>query len=290
MTSSVRAPHVEPETTACPECEGDIEAEDGEHRCRECGLVLEEGVVDPGPEWRTFEDTAATAPMRAGVSNTPTRHDHGIGTGREAGKELTVAYDTGWLRYDSKKERNLAHGLGMVRRVCSAIDVDRSITERSCELFHTAHGNDVASGRSLEHVAAACVLIAVRESGFPLQLSHIREHIELNEKNCRFWPIYHMVVDETNGSPGIRQPIEFVGRLCDELNLTPAIRRRVSDHCRRAQEQHLAVGAKPIGITAAAIYLEAAHLSQRDVADVADISTHTLRRRIEDLSEVDDVE
>ena len=291
MTSSVREPYVEPKSTSCPECDGDIESADGEHRCRECGLVLEEGVTDPGPEWRSFDDDDATSEVkRVGASNTPTRHDRGIGTGREEGSELTIGLETAWLRWNSKKERNLSHGLGMVRRVCSALDVDYSITERACELFQTAHGNDVADGRTLEHVAAACVLIAVRESGFPLQLSDIREYIELNESDCRFWPVYHLVVDETNGSPGIREAIEFVGRLCNDLDLTPTARRRVSAHCRRAQDENIAPGAKPIGITAAAVYIESSHLSQRQVAEEAGITRRTLRDRKDDLHEVNDGE
>jgi len=275
----------------CPECgSGEIETADGEHRCRECGLVLQEDVVDPGPEWRGFETEACPELTRAGSPNTPTRHDGGIGTNRQDGSELTVAYDTRRLRWDSKKERNLAHGLGTVRRVCSCLDAGGSLTERACELFQEAHTADTCEGRSIEHVSAATVLVAVREAGIPVRLGDISEHIQINESNCRFWPVYHKVVDATSGSPGVRTPGEFVGRLCDDLDLTLGTRRRVADRCRVAEREAVAGGAKPIGITAAAVYLEAPHLSQREVAEEAGISRPTVRDRTQDLREVADGE
>ncbi|MFB6232912.1 MAG: TFIIB-type zinc ribbon-containing protein, partial [Haloarculaceae archaeon] len=45
------------ETLVCPECGGNLasDAEHGETVCEECGLVVEEDEIDPGPEWRAFD-------------------------------------------------------------------------------------------------------------------------------------------------------------------------------------------------------------------------------------------
>ncbi|ERJ06657.1 Transcription initiation factor IIB 4 protein, partial [Halorhabdus tiamatea SARL4B] len=47
----------ETETHVCPECGGDLvtDSERGETVCAECGLVVEEDEIDPGPEWRAFD-------------------------------------------------------------------------------------------------------------------------------------------------------------------------------------------------------------------------------------------
>lgn len=62
MTEAVRTHRDQDESTrhaparseeqTCPECDGPLVA-DGEHGetiCEECGLVVDEGEIDPGPE------------------------------------------------------------------------------------------------------------------------------------------------------------------------------------------------------------------------------------------------
>ncbi|MFB6298026.1 MAG: TFIIB-type zinc ribbon-containing protein, partial [Salinirussus sp.] len=41
----------------CPECGGRLasDTEHGETVCEDCGLVVEEDEIDPGPEWRAFD-------------------------------------------------------------------------------------------------------------------------------------------------------------------------------------------------------------------------------------------
>ena len=43
--------------STCTECGSDNlvkDADRGELVCNDCGLVIEEGNIDPGPEWRAF--------------------------------------------------------------------------------------------------------------------------------------------------------------------------------------------------------------------------------------------
>ncbi|MDY6780909.1 MAG: TFIIB-type zinc ribbon-containing protein, partial [Halobacteria archaeon] len=46
------------EGRTCPECESDELMSDSERAevvCGNCGLVIEEDKIDPGPEWRAFD-------------------------------------------------------------------------------------------------------------------------------------------------------------------------------------------------------------------------------------------
>jgi len=43
-------------TNECPECSGAVRPSGTESVCTSCGLVVDEQQVDPGPEWRPFED------------------------------------------------------------------------------------------------------------------------------------------------------------------------------------------------------------------------------------------
>ena len=53
----------------CSECGSGHLKRDYDHAevvCADCGLVLEENIVDPGPEWRAFDMQQENALARAG--------------------------------------------------------------------------------------------------------------------------------------------------------------------------------------------------------------------------------
>ncbi|MEF8820730.1 MAG: TFIIB-type zinc ribbon-containing protein, partial [Halovenus sp.] len=59
----------EDETLVCPECGGKLasDSEHGETVCKECGLVVEEDEIDPGPEWRAFDSKEKDEKSRVGA-------------------------------------------------------------------------------------------------------------------------------------------------------------------------------------------------------------------------------
>src|SRR6056297_3791471 len=63
----------------CPECDGSLRSADCETVCTECGLVVDEHAIDPGPEWRSFAEDE-TNPERTGAPLTRSRHDRGLST------------------------------------------------------------------------------------------------------------------------------------------------------------------------------------------------------------------
>ena len=68
-------------------------------------------------------------------------------------------------RWRSKAERNLAHGLGEVRRLASALELSDSVRDQACQLFRSAQNEDLLRGRSIEAIAAASVYGACRCNG-----------------------------------------------------------------------------------------------------------------------------
>src|SRR2546426_7170192 len=57
-------------TTQCPECRGDHLVRDysrAEIVCEDCGLVLDDMIIDEGPEWRAVDSGQRGTPERAGA-------------------------------------------------------------------------------------------------------------------------------------------------------------------------------------------------------------------------------
>jgi len=133
-------------TNPCPECDGRVTTNSVETICEDCGLVIDEQRIDHGPEWRTHDQDQR---KRTGAPLTAARHDRGlsteIGRGKDAnGNELSgrkrqrlsrMRREQTRGRFQSKAERNLAHGLGEVRkesRASSSFQVQSVIRRVNC--------------------------------------------------------------------------------------------------------------------------------------------------------------
>ena len=133
----------------CPECDGRVTTNSVETVCEDCGLVIEESRIDQGPEWRAYDEDQR---KRTGAPLTAARHDRGlsteIGRWKDAnGNELSgqkrqrlsrMRREQNRGRFQSKAERNLAHGLGEVRRLASALELSDSVRDQACQLFRSA--------------------------------------------------------------------------------------------------------------------------------------------------------
>ena len=140
----------EPETERaqeCPECGSDrlVKSTDrGELVCDDCGLVVEEEKIDPGPEWRAFNHQERQEKSRVGAPTTRTMHDKGLTTtidwkdkdayGRSISskKRSQMHRLRKWqerIRTKDAGERNLQFALSEIDRMASALGVPRSVRE-----------------------------------------------------------------------------------------------------------------------------------------------------------------
>jgi len=78
-------------------------------------------------------------------------------------------------RFQSKAERNLAHGLGEVRRIASTLELSESVRDQACQLFRSAQNEDLLRGRSIEAIAAASVYGACRCNGLSRLVGEVSE-------------------------------------------------------------------------------------------------------------------
>src|SRR5580658_7450808 len=66
--------------TSCGSSHLTRDYERGEIVCDECGLVLEESMIDQGPDWRAFDAEQGEKRARTGAPTTLTIHDKGLST------------------------------------------------------------------------------------------------------------------------------------------------------------------------------------------------------------------
>ncbi|UIP01686.1 transcription initiation factor IIB family protein (plasmid) [Halobaculum sp. CBA1158] len=283
----------------CPECDGRVTTNAVETICEDCGLVIDEQRIDHGPEWRGFDEDERE---RTGAPLTAARHDRGlsteIGRGTDAkGNEISgqkrrrlarMRREQTRGRWRSKAERNLAHGLGEVRRLASALELSDSVRDQACQLFRSAQNEDLLRGRSIEAIAAASVYGACRCNGLSRLVDDVSEMARVAESRVTNG---YKTLNEELGLPAEPvSPSMFVPRLASDLECPDEIRQRARTLAEQAEERGVTTGVHPAGFAAACLYKagqEQGHwVTQSDVAETGNVTPTTIRTHHETLGEL----
>jgi transcription initiation factor TFIIB len=278
----------------CPECSGSVRATNCESVCEECGLVVDEHAVDPGPEWRSFEDDD-TNPERTGAPLTRSRHDRGLSTeigrstrlkGRKRRRVARMRRQHKRAQISTKAERNQVYAFTEIRRLVSSLDLPESLRERSCVLFESAQEADLLQGRSLEGFAAAAVYATCRTASVSRTLGEVVEAAKATR--AELGAAYDALNRDLGLPTGPIDPREYLARFASNLDLPTAVERRARELATEARERGLDNGRNPCGVAAACLYTAARErghdLTQREAAAEADVTPVTLRATYTELS------
>jgi transcription initiation factor TFIIB len=284
----------------CPECNGHVTTNVKETVCEDCGLVIEEQCLDHGPEWRAYD---ADERERTGAPLTEARHDRGlsteIGRGTDAnGNELSaqkrrrlarMRREQARGRWQSKAEQNLAHGLGEVRRLATALDLSNTLRDQACQLFRSAQDADLLPGRSIEAIAAASVYGACRCNGRSQLLEDIVGVSTVGES--RVTNAYKTLNEELGLPAKPATPTMYIPRLASDLDCPDHIRRRARTLADEAEDAGVTTGVHPAGFAAACLYTAGQEaerwVTQAEAAAVASVTATTIRNHRDVLQELD---
>ncbi|USZ68458.1 transcription initiation factor IIB [Halorussus salilacus] len=294
----------EREEHRCPECGGNLvsDEERGETVCAECGLVVDEGQIDPGPEWRAFDAKEKDEKSRVGAPTTNTMHDKGLSTNigwqdkdaygnslgsRQREKMQRLRKWNERFRTRDSKERNLKQALGEIDRMASALGLPDNVRETASVIYRRALDEDLLPGRSIEGVATSALYAAARQAGTPRSLDEI-SNVSRVEKD-EIARTYRYVVRELGLQIQPADPKSYVPRFVSDLGVSEEVERRARDLLDTATEKGIHSGKSPVGLAAAAVYAAALlsneKVTQSEVSDVSDISEVTIRNRYHELLE-----
>ena len=294
----------------CPECGSTSLTRDYERAeivCNECGLVIDEKIIDTGPEWRAFDHEQRIKRSRVGAPMTYTIHDKGLSTvidwrnkdsyGKDlsAGKRAQIYRLRKWqqrIRVSNATERNLAFALTELDRVASRLGLPRNVRETAAMVYRKAVEKGLIRGRSIEGVAAAALYAACRRCKVPRTLDEIADAAKLNRKEIG--RTYRFVARELGINLKPTTPMDYVPRFGSELGLSGEVQSKAIEILKKAMDQELTSGRGPTGVAAAAIYIASVLLgerrTQREVAEVAGVTEVTIRNRYKELAEKLDIE
>lgn len=270
--------------------------------CTDCGCVIFEKLTDTSPEWRAFDDEQRARRARVGAPMTYTIHDKGLSTvidwhdHRSSGKRLTSAQRIElyvlrkWqrrVRVSDATERNLAVALSDLSKLSSALNLPKNILETASVIYRKAIKKRLIRGRSIHNVTAAAIYMSCRQCGIPRTLDEIAEAASLNKKDVG--RSYRFMVRELEAFVPPSTSRHYAARFSNKLVISgraEAIAIRILE---TAKKMKLTSGRGPTGIAAAATYVATVltneRKTQREIAEIANVTEVTIRNRYKELLE-----
>ncbi len=285
------------QSNRCPEC-GSVSLiwnkKKGEVICRDCGLVLDDTMIDFSQEWREMEDDEDKQ-RRAGAPMTYTQYDRGLGTevgtradlSRMGRKERSKFFRLRKWQYriSTAIERNLKMALAELKRVSSFLKLPSSVEEEAARIYTQAVQRGLVRGRSMESVVAGALYTACRRHNIPRTLEEMAEASGTDKKEIG--RTYRFVTRELGIKMLPSRPSDYIPRFASALKLSPSTQSYSMKILERARKKALTSGRGPTGIAAAALYVAALmhgeKRTQREVADVAGVTEVTIRNRYKEI-------
>ena len=298
------------EIIECPECSSTHISRDysrAELVCNDCGFVIDEDLIDHGPEWRAFDSEQREKRARTGAPMTYTIHDKGLSTmigwtNRDAyGKSVPTRNRAQlfrlrkWqrrIRISNATERNLAFALSNLDRMSSGMGLPRTVRETAAMIYRKAALKNLIRGRSMEGVSAAALYAACRQCHVPRTLDEIGHMANMSRKDIG--RNYRYIVRELGLKLMPTSPQDYVPRFCSELKLSSDVQAKTLEILKEAANKELTSGRGPTGIAAASLYIATVlcgeRRTQREIGETAGVTEVTIRNRYKELSEKLDIE
>jgi len=302
MTDVVAAPY-----ERCSECGNTVLAQDairGELTCTACGLVLQDNQLDLGPEWHPFN------PHAVKNHSDPTRTGDPITTLQLAFTSTEIANFTKMttkykvtsfqktlfrrlkrldhsIKLSVRTHANLRVAIAEICRLCSQLRVSRAVAAAAAMSYRKAMGQKLHRGYPILTVATAAVYMTVRQQKLLITLKDILQFAKMSKYDLSrcLWAFRWKL----NAKPAPHNLIQFVQRLGSMLKLSCSTTRTAMTFIEQLRPHKFALGRKPAGVAAAAIYLAGVltreHPTQDEIAQAAQVTTVTIRNQYKEIAE-----
>jgi len=290
---------------SCPECGSTRLMRDyecAELVCMNCGYVIAAKLADRGPEWRAFDDEQRAKRTRVGAPLTYTIHDKGLSTmidwhdrdvygkGLSPGQKAQVYRLRKWqrrIRVSDATERNLAFALSEITKIANNLNLPKNVLETASLIYRKAVKERLIRGRSIQGVTSAAIYLACRQCGLPRTLEEIAQASNVSKKEVG--RSYRFLIKELNYFIPPLKPSQYITKFSNQLTMQGKVEEITHKILATARELKLTSGRGPTGIAAAASYIASVltgeRKTQREIAEIAQVTEVTIRNRYKELVE-----
>ena len=290
---------------ACPECSSRVIKRDevrGEVVCQDCGLVIEDDLIDPGPEWCASDPEQVAKRARTGPPRSMFAPGKGLST--EIGREdktckfqrsmtSTVREKFRFLRKlqnhppMTSQERSRAKAIHHIKFIAGRLNLPpRSYYEADAiEYFEKARSKGMLIGRAIREFNAACMYATLREA--PRSIAEISKASGVDAKRIK--RVFRLLQRERVIPPSmpLLDPLIHLEKIYNKLGRVPAdgVPKEASELWGRVRSDMRWQGLSSVPTTAALLYIAsrvvegAIPITNKELCAASDTSEVTIRKR-----------
>ncbi|MHA1283490.1 MAG: transcription initiation factor IIB [Promethearchaeota archaeon] len=276
-------------SNVCPECGGKIIPihPKGEEVCEQCGLVINERVVDYShSDKRAFTKQEKDKRERTGSPISELLPDMGLSTVIDSNiNNPDLKRAAKWNSRMTWDKRNILIATTELKRIASNLNLPDHIKKSAIRIYKEAFKKKLLRGRSINGMVAACLYFACREKKIPRTLQEILDQTSVSAKNVR--RCYRTIIRELNLKAPSTDPIALIPRYIAELHLDIEIEKNTIKILQNYISKYSISGKDPKGLCAGALYLvckvKNKRISQKEISNIVGVTEVTLRSRYKEL-------
>jgi len=268
------------------------------------GVVIEEGVVSQGKEWREYSPEDRIHRSRVGPQITNKVHDGGLTSYIESrgrfGRKLSKLNQSTRKPRDYRARKEVEAKI-IMNDAIAKLGLPEFVAETVGGLLKEASKMNLLRRNTLVPCVAAMIMEVCRIYGIPIEGRRLRETMRIDDKGIHsclkklswagiFNDIKKRMREKPNiDSRAILAPASYIPKIASSIGLSDEIillSRRITEYMARHCPT-TASGKNPEGTAAASIYLASILLEskkpQKSIADSLGISEVTIRNRYRDI-------
>ncbi|MEM0457524.1 MAG: transcription initiation factor IIB [Sulfolobales archaeon] len=295
------------ERSPCPSGRIIYDEARGEKICVDTGEVIEERLIDVGPDWRAYTSEERERRARAGSPVSPILQGSDVTSvidvgGKDAtGKKLDLKKKIEYARMRKLQlrakvqntiDRNVTQAYEELHKLASALGLSKEVIDQAAIIYKKAIESGLVRGRAIESIVAAALYAACRIMRTPRSLDEIVKYTRSDRKEiarCYRLLWKELNWEELNVEIPKPDPTLYIPRIVAQLGLSGSVEAIAKDIINKIRNTGIGAGKDPAGIAAAAVYiatlLSNEKRSQKEIAVAAGVTEVTVRNRYKELVE-----
>ncbi|TXT60194.1 MAG: Transcription initiation factor IIB [Promethearchaeota archaeon] len=274
----------------CPECAGStvVENERGEIVCRECGLIVQERLLDLSHSGiRAYTKGEKERKGRTGGPITILVPDIGLSTiiDQSEIRNQDLRRAAKWNTHLSWKNRNMLIAITELKRISTNLGFPERVKKAAVKLYKQVFRKNLLRGRSINGMIAACAYYKCKQERVPITLQEILEESSISDKVVK--KCYKVLIKELGLKMHNMDPVCLIPRYCADLGLSIDIEKEAVKILRHYYKKNNICGKDPKGFCAGVLYLVSKFrnqkVSQKEIANLIGVTEVTLRSRYKEL-------
>ena len=265
------------------------------------------------PDWRSFSSSDDKA--RGGFPSSLLIHDTGLSTyigtatvpvqDSQSGEQQEKGSNSVYVHRASRPipvnrlrrlnamsvssapiSRNLKKAMWEVNRVCSSLGLAWQVAERSAYFYRKALQRCLIKGRSISGFVAASIYLSCKERMIPRTIDEVCRAAGVDRPFATH--CYKILISEMRIEPPITDPFRNIAKISAKAGIEERVSRRAMEILSSVASHTAIIGKNPLVLAAAALYLATVecklNVTKTVIADAAEVSTISLRKRLTDIT------